>query len=125
MTHFIAAAPWLVCSLNGSRSAAVRAAAARLALDCPRIAAAPERWLWWRPRRMGRGRMAVAEKQAGDKRAALGDLRTFIRESEATGELVRVPGADPELELGALYELSNEHRQPPVLLFETIKGCDP
>src|SRR5581483_1279927 len=33
--------------------------------------------------------------------------------------------ADPELEIGALFELSHAHRFPPVLLFEEIKGCDP
>src|SRR5262249_27226887 len=40
-------------------------------------------------------------------------------------EVVRVDGADPYLEIGALYELSLEHEVPPVLLFENIKGCPP
>jgi UbiD family decarboxylase len=69
--------------------------------------------------------MAVADKPTNARSAALGDLREFIRQAEQDGELVRVPGADPELELGALYELSHEHRHPPVLLFEDLQGCDP
>lgn len=56
---------------------------------------------------------------------AMADLRVFLREAEAEGELVRVKGADAQLEVGALFELSNEHLYPPVLLFEEIKGFDP
>lgn len=57
--------------------------------------------------------------------AADGDLREFIRLTEQTGELVRVSGADPNLEVGALYELSLEQDEPPVLLFDNLKGCSP
>ena len=57
--------------------------------------------------------------------AAEGDLREFIRLAEETGELVRIQGADPHLEIGALYELSLEHDEPPVLLFDDIKGYPP
>lgn len=56
---------------------------------------------------------------------ALGDLRAFLKIAEDAGELARVSGADPELEMGALYELSLEHAQPPVLLFENMPGCAP
>ncbi|HET9148849.1 MAG TPA: UbiD family decarboxylase [Alphaproteobacteria bacterium] len=56
---------------------------------------------------------------------ASADLREFLRQAEAAGELERVKGADPHLEMGALYELSLKKLYPPVLLFEEIKGCDP
>ena len=57
--------------------------------------------------------------------AAEADLREFVRLAEETGELVRIDGADPHLEIGALYELSLEHDEPPVLLFDNIKGYPP
>jgi UbiD family decarboxylase len=56
------------------------------------------------------------------RQAAWGDLRRFLDISKARGELVVVRGADPELEMGALYELSLRKTYPPVLLFEDIKG---
>ena len=55
---------------------------------------------------------------------ALADLREFLRQAEATGELQRVDGATAEREIGVLFDLSNMHRQPPVLLFENIPGYD-
>ena len=71
----------------------------------------------------------MADKGKDDARArrmeAMADLRVFLREAEAEGELVRVKGADAQMEVGALFELSNEHLYPPVLLFEEIKGFDP
>ncbi|MEA2904349.1 MAG: hypothetical protein QOI12_1736 [Alphaproteobacteria bacterium] len=57
--------------------------------------------------------------------AAMGDLRVFLERAEAAGEFKRVKGADPNLEIGALFELSHEHLYPPVMLFENMKGCDP
>ncbi|HSR56418.1 MAG TPA: hypothetical protein VLN73_09245, partial [Alphaproteobacteria bacterium] len=57
--------------------------------------------------------------------AALGDLRYCLEVAEETGVLERVSGADPHLEIGALYELSLAHAVPPVLLFEDIKGGTP
>ena len=57
-----------------------------------------------------------------DRRAAMGDLREFIRLSRERGELEVIRGADAYLEMGALYELSLEKGHPPVLLFEDIKG---
>lgn len=53
------------------------------------------------------------------------DLREYLREAEKQGELVRVSGVDPDLEMGALYELSLRDTHPPVLLFDNIKGYDP
>src|SRR6202007_2447320 len=38
------------------------------------------------------------------------------------GELEVIEGADPHLEMGALYELSLQKPVPPVLLFRKIKG---
>jgi 4-hydroxy-3-polyprenylbenzoate decarboxylase len=57
--------------------------------------------------------------------AAMGDLRVFLERAEAAGEFKRIKGADPHLEIGALFELSHEHLYPPVMLFEQMKGCDP
>ena len=56
---------------------------------------------------------------------ALGDLRVFIKQVETRGELMVVRHADPHLEIGALYELSQEETYPPALMFEAMKGCDP
>ena len=57
--------------------------------------------------------------------AAQGDLREFLRLARETGELVVVEDVDPHLEMGALFELSLERKQPPVLLFDRIKGFPP
>ncbi len=55
-------------------------------------------------------------------KVAEGDLRAFLDAADQMEELVVVEGADPHLEIGALYELSLEHEYPPVLLFDKIKG---
>lgn len=60
-----------------------------------------------------------------DSSEAQGDLRAFLKQAEAANELQRISGADPHLEIGALFELSQENLYPPVLLFENIKGIDP
>jgi 4-hydroxy-3-polyprenylbenzoate decarboxylase len=57
-----------------------------------------------------------------DRLAALGDLRELVRIAGQRGELEVIKGAETYLEMGALYELSLEHRFPPLLLFEDIKG---
>lgn len=54
--------------------------------------------------------------------AALGDLRECLKIAEAIGELEVIEGADPHLEMGALYELSLRKPIPPILLFRKIKG---
>jgi 4-hydroxy-3-polyprenylbenzoate decarboxylase len=66
-----------------------------------------------------------SETKKNAKIEASADLREYLRQAEAAGELERVSGADPNLEIGALYELSLREFYPPVLLFENIKGCDP
>ena len=54
--------------------------------------------------------------------AALGDLRQCLEIAEEIGELEVIEGADPHLEMGALYELSLRKATPPILLFRKIKG---
>src|SRR3989442_12656863 len=53
---------------------------------------------------------------------ALGDLRKCLEFAEEMGNVEFIDGADPELEIGALYELSLEEPCPPVLVFRNIKG---
>ena len=53
---------------------------------------------------------------------ALGDLRKTLEFAEDMGNLEYVDGADQDLEIGALYELSLEDSAPPVLVFRNIKG---
>ncbi|MBI4332001.1 MAG: UbiD family decarboxylase [Chloroflexi bacterium] len=52
------------------------------------------------------------------------DLRAFIIQLEALNELKVVEGADWNLEIGAITELSDE-RNGPALLFDHIKGYPP
>ncbi len=49
------------------------------------------------------------------------DLRGWIEEVEGRGELLRLEGADWDLEIGCLVEL-NRSKEPPALLFDQIKG---
>lgn len=67
----------------------------------------------------------AGDRQKAFDETAMGDLRVFLERAEAAGELLTVKGADPHLEIGALFELSHEHLYPPVLLFEDMKGCAP
>jgi UbiD family decarboxylase len=50
------------------------------------------------------------------------DLRAWLAEVEALGELKHVRGADWNLELGAISELNVKKEAPPALLFDEIKG---
>lgn len=68
--------------------------------------------------------MDAAEK-ARLKHEAMGDLRVFLDAARDNGEVQVIRGADPDEEIGALYELSLQHDDPPVLLFEAIKGYPP
>jgi UbiD family decarboxylase len=54
-----------------------------------------------------------------------GSLREYLKLAEELGYLEVIEGADPHCEIGALYELSNQHERPPVLLFDRIKGYPP
>jgi UbiD family decarboxylase len=54
--------------------------------------------------------------------AALSDIRKAIEVAAEIGELDIIEGCDPDLEMGALYELSLQKPVPPVILFRKIKG---
>src|SRR4051794_12813520 len=56
------------------------------------------------------------------RNAALGDLRKCLELAAEMGELEVIDGADPYLEMGALYTLSQTEKVPPILLFQKIKG---
>jgi len=51
------------------------------------------------------------------------DVREFLVRIEAAGELLRVPGADWDLEMGTLAEIvSHAKPEPPAILFEDVPG---
>lgn len=51
------------------------------------------------------------------------DLREFIKRAEEAGEILRIKGADPHLEMGTLGEIVNHARpEAPALLFEDVPG---
>jgi hypothetical protein len=51
------------------------------------------------------------------------DLREFLARIEAAGELLRVPGAHWDLEIGTLAEIVSHTRpEPPAILFEDVPG---
>ena len=51
------------------------------------------------------------------------DLREFIARAERADEIVRIKGADWNLEMGTLAEIVNHARpEPPAILFEDVPG---
>ena len=54
-------------------------------------------------------------------RVSYADLRDYLRIVEEMGDLQRIKGVDPNLELGAITELMAE-RDGPALLFDEIQG---
>src|SRR5713226_3827609 len=51
------------------------------------------------------------------------DIREFLARIEAAGELLRVPGAHWDLEMGTLAEIVYHTRpEPPAILFEEVPG---
>ena len=56
---------------------------------------------------------------------AIQDLRHWMKRVEELGELTRVDGADPHLELGGLVDLYQWDMENPALLFDHIKGHQP
>jgi 4-hydroxy-3-polyprenylbenzoate decarboxylase len=51
------------------------------------------------------------------------DLREFIERAERAGELIRIKGADWDLEMGTLAEIvSHAKPEPPAILFEEVPG---
>lgn len=53
------------------------------------------------------------------------DLRDFIDQAAAMGDVKTVEGADCELEIGALTDIFAERADAPLLLFDKIKGHPP
>lgn len=53
------------------------------------------------------------------------DLREFIKQVEELGECRLIPGADWDLEIGHICELSMSVPNPPLLLFDNIRGYQP
>ncbi len=51
------------------------------------------------------------------------DLREFIKVLGERGEIKKVEGADPHLEIGAITELATFIPKCPAVLFDSIKGC--
>ena len=50
------------------------------------------------------------------------DLRQFIAQAEELGEVEHITGADPYLEIGALFAINGQSPNPKLLLFDEIKG---
>ncbi|MDX1483230.1 MAG: UbiD family decarboxylase [Alphaproteobacteria bacterium] len=64
----------------------------------------------------------ASDNEAAMRLEALGDLRRCLDLAEEINDLEVVEGADPDLEIGALYELSLEDERPPVIVFDKING---
>jgi len=70
----------------------------------------------------------VKHETLGMKQESVGnplDLRAWLREVEALGELKEVRGADWNLEIGAITEISGSEPNPPALLFDDIQDYPP
>lgn len=50
------------------------------------------------------------------------DLRGWIKEAEALGEVKTVKGADWDTEIGAITELAQHRENGPAVLFDEVKG---
>ena len=58
--------------------------------------------------------------------AVFEDLRAFLDKAKTDGELKVIEGADRDLEIGTITEVTMEDLEnPPVLLFDKIKGFPP
>ena len=57
-----------------------------------------------------------------NKNAKQWDLRTWIEEIEAAGELLTVSGADREEEIGGIVDLHMREMTNPAVLFDDIPG---
>ncbi len=53
------------------------------------------------------------------------DLRDFISQMEAMGEVKVIEGADSHLEIGAIFEIMAGRQERPILLYDNIKGYPP
>ena len=50
------------------------------------------------------------------------DLRTFLQQAEAIGELKTIHGAGTDLEIGTISEINYRRKPPAALLFDDIVG---
>ena len=64
----------------------------------------------------------ASSNQEAMRLEALGDLRRCLDLAQEIDDLELVEGADPELEIGTLYELALGKEDPPVIVFDKIKG---
>src|SRR5260370_7450504 len=52
-----------------------------------------------------------------------GDIREFLARIQAAGELLRIPGAHWDLEIGTLAEIvCHTKPEPPAILFDAVPG---
>src|SRR4051812_35185177 len=66
---------------------------------------------------------ATRRQRYNDYDAPHADLREFLARSDKAGEVMRVKGASPELEMGTLAEFVYHARsEPPPILFEQVPG---
>jgi UbiD family decarboxylase len=52
------------------------------------------------------------------------DLRGYIAKLETLGELTVIPGANPNLEIGAITEIASFRKKCPAVLFDSIQGFE-
>jgi 4-hydroxy-3-polyprenylbenzoate decarboxylase len=52
------------------------------------------------------------------------DLRDYIKTLENLGELAVIPGANPNLEIGAITEIASFRKKCPAVLFDSIQGFE-
>jgi UbiD family decarboxylase len=53
------------------------------------------------------------------------NLRDFVSQMQAMGEVKVIEGADPHLEIGAIFEIFAGRKDRPLLLYDKIKGFPP
>ncbi|HEY7065367.1 MAG TPA: UbiD family decarboxylase [Chloroflexota bacterium] len=66
--------------------------------------------------------ITTARAAGGRETRAFADLREFIDAVEALGQLKRISGANPHLELGAITEVAATRKECPALLFDDLPG---
>jgi len=63
--------------------------------------------------------VSYQQKENGD---LFNDLREFVKEAENVGQVKVIEGADWDLEIGTITELSQSKPEQPLLLFDKIRG---
>src|SRR5437868_2603019 len=69
--------------------------------------------------------MAAAPAQNQRECRPFYDLREFIAAIDQAGQLKRIDGADWDLEIGAIAEVTASRPKAPALLFDNIRGYPP